>query len=26
LAGLLIVLAIVPLIDDLRGQIFRLDR
>jgi uncharacterized membrane protein YoaK (UPF0700 family) len=26
LAGLLIVLAIVPLIDDLRGQIYRLDR
>jgi hypothetical protein len=26
LAGLLIVLAIVPLIDDLRGQIYRIER
>jgi len=26
LAGLLIVLAIVPLIDDLRDQVYRLDR
>jgi hypothetical protein len=26
LAGVLIVLAIVPLVDDLRAQVYRLDR